>query len=229
MVDILEAKRLVEEAQAIQRTRKSPPNWGRTVVVRNNFANTQLVRIKLPQPTDVTVYLQPATVGNDPTFCVPVSYAVVFGTGAGFAVLAETLVAPARGRALHVVANDVIVNSVAEVLGVGTYTAGAAAALGRPVPCMQSYNMPLDAVTNVALQRLPLWATQLQLFVQPAAAAATAQVQYLNSGGVALTAGEAASRYEQLRPIPPHAMSVRVTPAVVGDIDVVTLGVITLE
>lgn len=87
------------------------PNWGRSYPVQlTEGPPVELVRLQLPRPTDVTVYLGEPIVTTGSGYPVQVPYTISFGSGGTARTL--TALAPVLGGVHHVVASKVEVRSV---------------------------------------------------------------------------------------------------------------------
>jgi hypothetical protein len=178
--------------------RNVPPQWGRSIS-SVGATQAQLVRLRLPKPTDVTLYLEGQTY-NDGGFVgpAPANYRVSIG-GGGVSLEQGDVFVPAVGVARHYVTDTLEVNVDLAATGLGGRRVAAAAAIGRPfqtlrvgdyifatvaplvVPPSNSWTKPptfsgWTGVNNAtfAFFRVPTFATRARIAVGEFAGGATA-------------------------------------------------------
>ena len=127
----------------------SKSQWGRSFVSTNSNVENQLVRVRLPQPRDVTLYLQPL---RDVATGLPVSavatYKITIGSG-GIALVNTWIPAPQVGVARHFVSDAVDVTAI--VTGSSTRSIAANLALGTPYDAIEAGPNVDDNPSGVAI------------------------------------------------------------------------------
>lgn len=156
---------------------KRGPMWGSTCAA-DVSASKQLARVELEEPRDVTVYLYgwntPDSSNNTAGF-----YDISIGAG-GTAFKLERVAAAARGRVLHFVTANLVVDAVPPGFSLPARTmAKAHIGLGRPTESTFQNGLGSNSIIP-----LPPWTTQLQIVAAftagsnpPGPAPADAQVQ----------------------------------------------------
>lgn len=137
---------------------QSKSNWGRSFVSANSEVENQLVRVRLPQPRDLTLYLQPLRQADTglPTSAV-VTYRVTIGSG-GIALVNAWIPTPQVGLARHFVADAIDVTAV--VPGVNRRSVAANVAIGTPYEAVEpAAYMGFEPIGAVLTARLPEFLT----------------------------------------------------------------------
>jgi hypothetical protein len=192
--------------RAVQKTPTTKaPEWGRsfTVPVGSVEQRSQLIRVQLPQPQDVTLYLQGLLIQTASFGAAQFStnYSITVGCG-GIALVSEDVWVPAVGRALHYTTDRIdvvgVVTESSAVAIAGTIRIAAAVSLGSPnisyrvgdVAYTLPFGVPNFQPPNNALTKAPLqlgWfpvASSYYQFVRVPAWASRVRMMWDLTGGV---------------------------------------------
>jgi len=186
------------------------PRWGRSFQASGAAGGlrTQYIRVDLPRSTDLTIYLGGA---YDPNLPPPdrtsVNYELFWSNG-GIA-MQRTVLAPARGMAVHVVASVLEVNSTPSV----DARIQAFAAMGRPTTFELAAFASLTQVPALGtlVLNVPDFATGVRVFAQDSAAVALATAQQLAGDGTGLSTGPLADYTGGYVPILPECEKFQIT------------------
>lgn len=222
----------------------SPSQWGRSVTlpIPVGTQRSQIARVHLPRPCDLSVYLSGQYVQSGTSAqqsATWLTYRVTVGSG-GVALFNGQLPAAAAGTVRHFVADSIEVNAEvrAQPTPAGnTVRVFGCVAIGRPSVVHEpgallqttagpitSAMMWLEPVQNVGwvslaggnkLFRVPPWATKVQVQVS-GVAANTVTVQELSSGGT-VQVSRTADNYALFQPFDAQAWFIYVTGAA-GDV-----------